>query len=191
VEGAFIEIGSEVKTDFIKGLVKLNENNHIIINGNCETSHPGIFAAGDVTNTPFKQIVVAAGEKIPKDVAQMLTRLEIYPVEIGMTLQGVYEDGNIFKPDVLDIDIDEFMIRMQQASGNAFNLAIEVAWVCRQTVKSLLTKAHTNAFTIAMEKGIINKETIKHLISKAHFSMSSLASKTKDGFDEDLKKKVT
>ena len=62
VEGAFIEIGSEVKTDFIKGLVKLNENNHIIINGNCETSHPGIFAAGDVTNTPFKQIVVAAGE---------------------------------------------------------------------------------------------------------------------------------
>jgi len=137
------------------------------------------------------KIVVAAGEKIPKDVAQMLTRLEIYPVEIGMTLQGVYEDGNIFKPDVLDIDIDEFMIRMQQASGNAFNLAIEVAWVCRQTVKSLLTKAHTNAFTIAMEKGIINKETIKHLISKAHFSMSSLASKTKDGFDEDLKKKVT
>jgi len=62
VDGCFIEIGSEVKTDFIKGLVKTDENNHIIINSNCETSHPGIFAAGDVTNTPFKQIVVAAGE---------------------------------------------------------------------------------------------------------------------------------
>jgi len=62
VDGCFIEIGSEVKTDFIKGLVKTDENNHIIINNNCETSHPGVFAAGDVTNTPFKQIIVAAGE---------------------------------------------------------------------------------------------------------------------------------
>jgi len=62
VDGVFIEIGSEVKTDFIKGLVKLDKNNHIIVNNNCETSRPGIFAAGDVTNTPFKQIVVAAGE---------------------------------------------------------------------------------------------------------------------------------
>jgi len=62
VDGVFIEIGSEVKTDFIKEMVKLDKNNHIIINNNCETSYPGIFAAGDVSNTPFKQIVVSAGE---------------------------------------------------------------------------------------------------------------------------------
>jgi thioredoxin-disulfide reductase len=62
VDGVFIEIGSEVKTDFVKDLVELDENNHIIINNNCETSRLGVFAAGDVTNTPFKQIVVAAGE---------------------------------------------------------------------------------------------------------------------------------
>ena len=61
VEGVFIEIGSEVKTDFIKDLVKLN-NNQVMVNKNCETSCPGIFAAGDVTDTPFKQIVVSAGE---------------------------------------------------------------------------------------------------------------------------------
>jgi len=62
VDGVFIEIGSEVKTDFVKGLVKLDKNNYIVINKNCETSRPGVFAAGDVTNTPFKQIVVASGE---------------------------------------------------------------------------------------------------------------------------------
>ncbi len=62
VDGVFVEIGSEVKTDFVKGLVKLDKNNYIVINNNCETSRPGVFAAGDVTNTPFKQIVVAAGE---------------------------------------------------------------------------------------------------------------------------------
>ena len=62
LDGCFIEIGSEVKTDFIKNLVKTDKNNHVIINSKCETSHPAIFAAGDVTNTPFKQIIVAAGE---------------------------------------------------------------------------------------------------------------------------------
>jgi len=62
VDGVFVEIGSDVKTDFVKDLVKLDKNNYIIINKNCETSRPGVFAAGDVTNTPFKQIVVAAGE---------------------------------------------------------------------------------------------------------------------------------
>ena len=62
VDGIFVEIGSVVKTDFVKDLVKLDKNGYIIVNKNCETSRPGVFAAGDVDNTPFKQIVVAAGE---------------------------------------------------------------------------------------------------------------------------------
>lgn len=120
------------------------------------------------------KVIVPKGEKIPKDVAQMLTRLEIYPVEIGMTLHAVFEDGSIFKPDVLDIDIDEFIGRMKQASSNAFNLAIESGWINGLTIKPLLMKAHHNAFTLALEQGIINKETIKHLISKAHSNMFAL-----------------
>jgi len=137
------------------------------------------------------KVVVDAGNKIPKNVAQMLTRLEIYPVEIGMSLQGAFEDGNIFKPDVLDINMDEFVASMQQALSNAFNLAVEVAWVSKITVKPLLAKAHSDALVLAIERGILNKETIKHLISKAHNSMTSLASQIKDGLDEDLKKKTT
>lgn len=62
VDGCFIEIGSEVKTDFIKGLVKLDKIGQIVINEKCETSEKGIFAAGDITSVPFKQTIVAAGE---------------------------------------------------------------------------------------------------------------------------------
>jgi large subunit ribosomal protein L10 len=137
------------------------------------------------------KIVVNAGEKIPKDVAQMLTRLEIYPIEIGMSLQGVFEDSNIFKPDVLDIDVDKFIVRMRQASSNALNIAIESGWVNNITIKPLLIKAHRNALSTALESGILNNETIKPLISKVHRSMISLSSTIKDGLDEDLKKKIT
>jgi thioredoxin reductase (NADPH) len=69
IDGIFIEVGYETKVEFIKDLVKLDENNQVIINKNCETFYPdsnkihhGIFAAGDITDTAFKQIVTSAGE---------------------------------------------------------------------------------------------------------------------------------
>ncbi|MEM4248463.1 MAG: FAD-dependent oxidoreductase, partial [Candidatus Nanoarchaeia archaeon] len=62
VDCIFVEIGYEVKTDLVKHLVKLDNYKQIIIDSYCATSYPGVFAAGDVTNTPIKQAVVAAGE---------------------------------------------------------------------------------------------------------------------------------
>jgi thioredoxin-disulfide reductase len=62
VNGVIVEVGYEVKTEIVAHLVKLDQLKQVIINNNCATSHPGIFAAGDITNTPVKQVVVAAGE---------------------------------------------------------------------------------------------------------------------------------
>jgi alkyl hydroperoxide reductase subunit F len=62
VEGVFIEAGSLPATDYLKGFVKLNRNGEIIINAENMTSVEGLYAAGDITDIPEKQIVVAAGE---------------------------------------------------------------------------------------------------------------------------------
>lgn len=63
VQGIFIEIGSvPVKSVAECEDIKLNEYNEIIVNEKCETNIPGFFAAGDVTNVPEKQIIVAAGQ---------------------------------------------------------------------------------------------------------------------------------
>ncbi len=62
VEGIFVEIGSIPSTSFIKGLVKLNKFDEIIVKRNTETNVKGIFGAGDATTVPEKQIIVAAGE---------------------------------------------------------------------------------------------------------------------------------
>jgi thioredoxin-disulfide reductase len=61
VDGIFVEIGFEVRTDLVAGLVKTNEKKEIIVNEKFETSLPGMFAAGDCTSGPFKQIVISAG----------------------------------------------------------------------------------------------------------------------------------
>lgn len=61
VQGIFVEIGLIPNSDFVSGLEK-NERKEIIVNQRNETNIPGIFAAGDVTNVPEKQIIIAAGE---------------------------------------------------------------------------------------------------------------------------------
>jgi len=62
VTGVFIEIGLVPNSDLVKGLIELNRWGEVPINCSGETSVPGLYAAGDVTNVPEKQIVVAAGE---------------------------------------------------------------------------------------------------------------------------------
>ncbi len=61
-DGLFIEIGTVPKSDWIKHLVAVNEQNEIIVDQQQMTNIPGIFAAGDVTNQPFKQIIISAAE---------------------------------------------------------------------------------------------------------------------------------
>ena len=62
VDGIFIEIGYVVDTSFVSHLVKVNDKKEIIVDERGNTSHPGIFAAGDITPVPYKQTVIAAGE---------------------------------------------------------------------------------------------------------------------------------
>ena len=62
VDGVFIENGYISKAGFLKGLVDMNRSNEIIIDGLCHTSQEGIFACGDVTNMPYKQVVISAGQ---------------------------------------------------------------------------------------------------------------------------------
>ncbi|MFH0826705.1 MAG: FAD-dependent oxidoreductase [Candidatus Omnitrophota bacterium] len=61
VRGVFVEIGLLPNSEFVRG-VELNERKEIKVNASNETNIPGIFAAGDVTDVPEKQIIIAAGE---------------------------------------------------------------------------------------------------------------------------------
>ncbi len=61
-EGVFVEIGYLPNNELVKSLVALNDKGEIIVNAKSETSLKGLYAAGDVTDTPYKQIIVAASE---------------------------------------------------------------------------------------------------------------------------------
>jgi len=62
LEGVFVQIGLVPNTEWLKGTVELSRHGEIVVDARGATSVPGVFAAGDVTTVPFKQIVIAVGE---------------------------------------------------------------------------------------------------------------------------------
>jgi NADH-dependent peroxiredoxin subunit F len=62
LEGVFVQIGLVPNTEWLKGTVELSRHGEIIVDTKGQTSLPGVFAAGDATTVPFKQIIIAAGD---------------------------------------------------------------------------------------------------------------------------------
>ena len=139
---------------------------------------PAAIAEGKVIIKSDK-VLVEAGQKISRELAQMLSRLDIFPIELGLKLNAVYEHGDIYRPDVLDIDMDRFMGQLRTASFTALGLAMETGWANPQTIRPLLAKAYLSAHTLAVEKNIYTKDTMKTLLAKAHTSMLSVSSQVK------------
>ena len=62
LEGVFVQIGLVPNTEWLKGVVDLSKHGEIVIDARGATNVPGVFAAGDATTVPYKQIVIAAGD---------------------------------------------------------------------------------------------------------------------------------
>jgi len=158
-----------------------------------ELQKAGIPAAIEEGKVVIKKdkVIVPAGERISPQIAQILTRMEIYPLEIGINLKGIYENGIIFTPDILDINKDEYVGNLTNAARNAFNLAINSGWVNKFTIDTLISMAGINAYNLAINIRYPTKDTIEHLINIAYMQMLSLSSRIgADALDEDLKKKI-
>ncbi len=81
LEGVFVQIGLVPNTEWLKGTIELSKHGEIIVDARGATSIPGVFAAGDVTTVPYKQIVIAVGEgaKASLSAFDFLIRQDVEP----------------------------------------------------------------------------------------------------------------
>jgi len=124
-------------------------------------------------------VVVKEGEEIKANVAGMLTRMGINPMEIGLDLVAVYEDGTIYTRDILDIDEDKFLAQLQNAHRWSFNLAVEAGYFTKDTVELLVPKAFNEAKALALEADIMADAVAEELIAKAEAQGKSLKDEIK------------
>ncbi|MCD6276123.1 MAG: 50S ribosomal protein L10 [Thermoplasmata archaeon] len=136
-------------------------------------------------------LLVKKGEVISRDVAQVLTKLEIYPITVGLDLRAAYEDEIVFPKEVLHVDTEKVYGDLLNAIQYAVNLSVNMAWPTKLTMPLLIGKAARDAMSLAINAGVVNKYTVEHILRKAYMEMLSLASKLSDGLDEELKSLIS
>ncbi|MBO4220017.1 MAG: 50S ribosomal protein L10 [Clostridia bacterium] len=138
----------------------------------------GIPAAIEAGKIAVKKdtTLVKAGEPISGPVAAMLPKLEILPMIVGMDLRAAYEDGVIYKRDVLNIPEDYYTSMFATAARNALSLGVYIAFPTKETIVPLIAKAFREATGLSLTAAIPTKDNISMLLAKADAQMLSLAS---------------
>ena len=153
----------------------------------------GIPAAIDGGSVVIRETKVVAkeGEVVSQKLASMLTRLEIYPMEVGLNLNAVCEAGSIFTPDVLAIDEDKYFSDFTAAIQQAFNLSVNAAYPTSATISTLISKAVSESRNVGIEATVFEPELMETLLGKANSQMLSVASvasgNNEDAVDDELK----
>lgn len=119
---------------------------------------------------------IAEGTVISSPLAAMLTRLNIQPMEIGINLLGVLENGAILTKDVLFVDEAKYLADLKQAASWAFNLAFNSAYPTKATLALLIKKAELDSMAIADAGNILTKDSTGRVLAKAERHAASVKS---------------
>ena len=112
-------------------------------------------------------IVAKEGDIISAPLAETLKRLDIKPMEVGLDLVAVWEDGIIYDGKQLHIDEDEYVAQFMQAASWAMNLAVETAFPTKETTEILLQKAFREAKALSIEANVLNDVSRDEILAKA------------------------
>jgi large subunit ribosomal protein L10 len=139
---------------------------------------PAGIEAGKVLIKKDK-VLVKKGEKIPRDLAPILAKLEIFPLTVGLDLQAAYETGTVYPAKLLAVDDVKIMADMGLAAAQAFNLAMFAAYPNAMTMVPLLQRARLEAMGLALEAAIPEKDSIEPLLAKAYHQARAIQERTK------------
>ena len=123
------------------------------------------------------KIILKEGQVFSSMLANILTRLGIEPMEIGINLVAAWENGTIFAKDVLNFDDVAFMSNIKTAASSAFNLAFYISFPTKDNIKLLLQKSFRETNALAESKNILTANNVKKHLAEASLEMESLKSK--------------
>ena len=126
-------------------------------------------------STPVKK-----GEAINEKLAALLGKLDIKPVEAGITLNTALEAGLKYSEQEMIIDVEKIRNQFAQAHQEAVSLSIEAAYITADNVSQILSKAAQSARSVSIESGFMTDETKEQILQKADAQAKGLAGQAKD-----------
>ena len=124
--------------------------------------------------TPAKK-----GDAINEKLAAILGKLDIKPVEAGISLYTALEEGLKYAQDEMVIDIEKIRNEFSQAHQEAVSLSIEAAYITSDNISQILSKAAQYARSLSVESGFMTDETKEQILQKADAQARSVAGQAK------------
>jgi len=125
--------------------------------------------------TPVKK-----GETINEKLAALLGKLDIKPVEAGISLYTALEEGLKYAAEEMIVDVAKVRNAFTQFHQEAISLSIEAAYVTADNINQILSKAAQSARSVSVESGFMTDETKEQILQKAHSQAKSVSTKAKD-----------
>ena len=124
--------------------------------------------------TPVKK-----GEMINEKLAALLGKLDIKPVEAGISLYTALEEGLKYAAAEMVVDVAKVRNAFTQFHQEAISLSIEAAYVTAENINQILSKAAQSARSVSIESGFMTDETKEQILQKAHSQAKSVSTKAK------------
>jgi len=124
--------------------------------------------------TPVKK-----GEAINEKLAALLGKLDIKPVEAGISLYTALEEGLKYAAEEMIVDVAKIRNAFTQFHQEAISLSIEAAYVTAENINRILSKAAQSARSVSVESGFMTDETKEPILQKAHSQAKSVSTKAK------------
>lgn len=137
------------------------------------------------------KVVVGEGETISEETANILNKIGLEPLEVGLDLLASYEEGTVFTPEALDVSLEELLDNIALAYRQATNLSVNSGYLTPETSHIAIAKAYSDTVALAIHAGIFEPGIMDRLVAKALAEMLALAQRLSDeALDEELAKRV-
>ena len=123
---------------------------------------------------------VLKGEVINEKLAAILGKLDIKPVEAGISLYVALEDGVKYAEEEMIIDVEKVRGEFAQAHQEAVSLSIAADYITPDNISQILSKAAQSARSVSIESGFMTDETKEQILQKADAQARAIAGKAKD-----------
>lgn len=119
-------------------------------------------------------VVVKAGQEIKKEVADILLKLGIEPMEIGIDLLGVFDNGTIYDKAILFVPPEKYLDDLKAGFVCGLNLSVKINYYTRDNIKIFLSRAHSEGCSLAVKAGYLTKDTVGPILAKAKAEADAL-----------------
>lgn len=124
-------------------------------------------------------VVTRSGSVISQKLASLMSKLNIKPIEAGISISLAIAEGMVLKENDLKINLAEFHDELTRSFHAAISLAIEASYPNTETIAYSLKKANQNAMTLATESGYLSPDTVQLILARANANSQIIANQVK------------